>query len=141
MGGRTGAFCAKINTFQIKRKETPDIRGADPFCHDGQPGMGPYGAELLEVPAGAGLSGISYYGLRRHLCGAGAEYRCGGRYLHNFIYVFRSVRVIPIPYSFIVPAPAAAGKENPPHSDVWQHSPVLPAGPSVIQLSERPSLR
>ena len=34
-------------------------------------------AELLEVPAGAGLSGISYYGLRRHLCGAGAEYRCG----------------------------------------------------------------
>ena len=36
------------------------VRGADPVCHDGQPGMGPYGAELLEVPAGAGLSGFSY---------------------------------------------------------------------------------
>ena len=54
------------------------IRGTDPVCHDGQPGMGSYGAELLEVPAGAGLSGISYYGLRRHLCGAGTEYRRGG---------------------------------------------------------------
>lgn len=53
------------------------VRGADPVCHDGQPGMGPYGAELLEVPAGAGLSGFSYYGLRRHLCGTGAEYRRG----------------------------------------------------------------
>jgi len=39
--------------------------------------MGQHGPELFEVPAGPGLPGVPYHGVRGDLCGAGKEYRRG----------------------------------------------------------------
>ena len=54
-----------------------DLCGSHPDGgHDG-PGMGRHGPELPALPDGPGLSGISHYCLRGHLCGPGGEYRPG----------------------------------------------------------------
>ena len=53
-------LCAHILTIAIFLvtcgRMTEVYCGVDPVCRNGQPGMWPYRAELLEVLAGAGLS-------------------------------------------------------------------------------------
>ena len=51
--------------------------------------MGTDGSELFTFPIRAGLSGISYHGLRRHLRSAGAEYQRGQRCEHGALDVHR----------------------------------------------------
>ena len=55
----------------------------DPACHHDEPGLEPYGAELLEISVCIGVPGISYHGVRGNLLCFGTEYRHGRKYLRR----------------------------------------------------------
>ena len=49
-------------------------RGPHSYGRDAGPGVGRHGPELSQIPVCPGIPGISDYGVRGDLCGAGAEY-------------------------------------------------------------------
>lgn len=60
-----------------------DLTWPDPAFHYGKQRMAQRRAELLEISAGTGVSGISHYGMRGHLCGADTDHRRRRRHLRR----------------------------------------------------------
>ena len=60
-----------------------NFRWTNSACHYDEPGLEPYGAELLEIPVCIGVPGISNHGVRGNLLCFGTEYRHGWKYLRR----------------------------------------------------------